>query len=69
MPRNRHSSYLFSLSQIGKIINSLAVNLRTLSREEISEISLESTKSQVGSSAMPHKVNPVSLENISGLSR
>ncbi|RAO95057.1 adenylosuccinate lyase [Mycoplasma wenyonii] len=69
LPRNRHSSYLFSLSQIGKIINSLAVNLRTLSREEISEISLESTKSQVGSSAMPHKVNPVSLENISGLSR
>lgn len=69
LPRNRHSAYLFSLSQIGKIINSLAVNLRTLSREEISEISLEPTKSQVGSSAMPHKTNPVSLENISGLSR
>ncbi|AHC39927.1 adenylosuccinate lyase [Mycoplasma ovis str. Michigan] len=69
LPRNRHSAYLFALSQIGRIINSLAVNLRTLAREEISEIYLESEKSQVGSSAMPHKVNPVILENISGLSR
>ncbi|AFN65034.1 adenylosuccinate lyase [Mycoplasma wenyonii str. Massachusetts] len=69
LPRNRHSAYLFALSQLGKIINTLAINLRTLAREEISEISLIPSKSQVGSSAMPHKTNPVTLENISGLTR
>ncbi|CCE66916.1 lyase family protein [Candidatus Mycoplasma haematominutum] len=69
LPRGRYFSYLFSLSLIGQLLNALAFNLRTLSREEIGEISEKLSHGQIGSSSMPHKSNPVRLENIAGLSR
>ncbi|AFO52273.1 adenylosuccinate lyase [Candidatus Mycoplasma haematolamae str. Purdue] len=69
LPRNRYTAYLNSLSLIGQIINSLAFTLRTLAREEIAEVCECFEEEQVGSSSMPHKLNPVTLENISGLTR
>ncbi|KMZ96276.1 hypothetical protein PVNG_02414 [Plasmodium vivax North Korean] len=68
-PRNRYSFYFSVLSHIGQIINSLVTTLRSLSREEIGEFSEVSEDHQIGSSSMPHKKNPITLENISGLSR
>ncbi|AGX89171.1 adenylosuccinate lyase [Mycoplasma parvum] len=69
LPRNRYSSYIFALYQIASIINGLALNLRTLMREEISEIYILKEEKNVGSSSMPHKLNPVELENITGLTK
>ncbi|CBZ40756.1 putative adenylosuccinate lyase [Mycoplasma suis KI3806] len=69
LPRNRYSSYIYSLSHIGSIINSLALTLRTFMREEINEIEILKPKDSVGSSSMPHKLNPVELENITGLTK
>lgn len=69
IPRDRHSELLNSLAMIGTGLERLAVELRHLQRSDVSEVVEGFTKGQKGSSAMPHKKNPISAENITGLSR
>ena len=69
VPRDRLSRLIFSLSLLGSCLERLAVELRHLQRTEVSEAMEGFKKGQTGSSAMPHKKNPISAENITGLSR
>lgn len=69
IPRDRHAELLNTLAIIGTGLERLAVELRHLQRSDVSEVSEGFTKGQKGSSAMPHKKNPISAENITGLSR
>lgn len=69
VPRDRHSEMLLSLALLGTGLERLAIELRHLQRSEVSEVQEGFSKGQKGSSAMPHKKNPISAENISGLSR
>lgn len=67
--RDRHAEFLYACASIGATCELVAVELRHLQRTEVSEV-LEGFKpGQKGSSAMPHKRNPISAETISGLSR
>ena len=67
--RDNHSFFLGILSLIGEHLNNVALEFRNLSRNEINEVNEYFSINQKGSSAMPHKHNPISFENISGLSR
>lgn len=67
--RDIHSFYFDVINNIGLSINKFATELRHLHRTEVGEISEFFSKNQKGSSAMPHKKNPISLENVCGLSR
>lgn len=69
LPRSRYANYLNSFALLGSIINNFALNMRLLAVEEINEIQEGFEKQQLGSSSMPHKKNPITLENISGMSR
>jgi adenylosuccinate lyase len=69
LPRDRHAEVLLSLAMLGGFFERLAVELRHLQRTELSEASESFTKGQKGSSAMPHKKNPISAENLTGQSR
>ena len=69
LPRDLHIEYLSSLAQIASTLNLIAIEIRNLSRTEINEVQEGFTPGQKGSSAMPHKKNPISSENICGLSR
>lgn len=69
IPRDRHAELLTSLAIMGSGLERLAVELRHLQRSEVGEVSEGFTQGQKGSSAMPHKKNPISAENISGLAR
>ncbi|TNF08108.1 MAG: adenylosuccinate lyase [Bacillota bacterium] len=69
LQRDLHASYLSSLALIGAELEKIAVEIRHLSRTEIGEVSEFFDLNQKGSSAMPHKRNPISSENITGLSR
>ncbi len=69
LQRDRHANYLSVLAQIGAELEKIAIEIRHLSRTEVQEVSEPFAKKQRGSSAMPHKKNPISSENISGLSR
>ncbi|CAM9105588.1 adenylosuccinate lyase [Mycoplasma marinum] len=69
LQRDRHAQYIFTLSLIGSSLDKIAVELRHLQRTEVGEVEEGFAKGQKGSSAMPHKKNPISSENISGLSR
>ena len=67
--RDRHAEYLWACASVGTTMELIAVELRHLQRTEVREV-LEGFKpGQKGSSAMPHKRNPISAETISGLSR
>jgi adenylosuccinate lyase len=67
--RDRHAEYLWACAAVGATMELIAVELRHLQRTEVREV-MEGFKSgQKGSSAMPHKRNPISAETISGLSR
>ncbi|MAI84624.1 MAG: adenylosuccinate lyase [Rickettsiales bacterium] len=69
IPRDRHA-YLFSvLGIIASSIENLATEIRHLQRSEVNEVEEFFAKNQKGSSAMPHKRNPVLSENLTGLSR
>ncbi len=69
IPRDRHA-YLFSiLGIIASSIENLATEIRHLQRSEVNEVEEFFSKNQKGSSAMPHKRNPVLSENLTGLSR
>ena len=69
IPRDRLARLMFSLSLIGAFIERLAVELRHLQRTELGEITEAFYKGQTGSSAMPHKKNPISAENLTGIAR
>lgn len=67
--RDVHAQYHQSLAIIASIIEQCAVELRHLQRTEVLEVEEGFKKGQKGSSAMPHKKNPISGENLSGLAR
>ena len=67
--RDRHAEFLFVCASIGTTLEQLAVELRHLQRTEVNEVREGFASGQKGSSAMPHKRNPISAETISGLSR
>jgi adenylosuccinate lyase len=67
--RDRHSEFLYACASIGATCELMAVELRHLQRTEVREAQEGFTKGQKGSSAMPHKRNPISAETISGLAR
>ncbi len=69
VPRDRHAELFWSLSMIGTGLERLAVELRHLQRSEVSEVSEGFSRGQKGSSAMPHKKNPISSENVTGAAR
>ena len=69
VPRDRLAYMIFSLSLAGAFLERLSVELRHLQRTEVGEVTEAFTKGQTGSSAMPHKKNPVSAENLTGVSR
>jgi adenylosuccinate lyase len=67
--RDRHAEYLATLGIIGASIEKIAIEIRHLQRTEVLEAEEPFAKGQKGSSAMPHKRNPVGCENLSGLAR
>lgn len=67
--RDRHSAYICALSHIACAIENFAVEIRHLQRWEVCEAEEGFTSGQKGSSAMPHKKNPIASENLSGLAR
>lgn len=67
--RDRHAEYLLTIALIGSSLDKFASEIRHLQKTEILELEEPFTKGQKGSSAMPHKKNPVICERISGLSR
>ncbi len=67
--RDRHAHYFTSLALAAGGIERLCVELRHLQRTEVLEVEEGFAKGQKGSSAMPHKKNPISAENLAGLSR
>lgn len=69
IPRDRHAEVILSLGLLTTGYERLAVELRHLQRSEVSEVIEGFTAGQKGSSAMPHKKNPISAENLTGLAR
>ena len=69
IPRDRHAHWVYTLSLLGTSLERLAVELRHLQRSEVAEVIEGFQKGQKGSSAMPHKRNPISSENITGCAR
>ncbi|HOV79005.1 MAG TPA: adenylosuccinate lyase [Bacillota bacterium] len=69
LQRDRHAEYLATLAVIGSTLDKFATELRSLQRTDILEVEEQFKKGQKGSSAMPHKRNPITGERISGLAR
>ncbi len=67
--RDRHATFFTTLAVMASSIEKFAVEIRHLQRTEVLEAEEPFTKGQKGSSAMPHKRNPILAENISGLAR
>jgi adenylosuccinate lyase len=67
--RDRHAEYLSTLAIIAASVEKIAVEIRHLQRTEVLEAEEQFAKGQKGSSAMPHKRNPVGCENLTGLAR
>ena len=67
--RDRHAQFLYACAAVGSTCESVAVNLRHLQRTEVREVEEGFGRGQKGSSAMPHKRNPISAETLSGLAR
>ena len=69
IPRDRHALYFATLGVIASSIERLATEIRHLQRTEVREVEEYFSPGQKGSSAMPHKRNPVLTENLTGLAR
>lgn len=67
--RDRHAYYLFTLALIASSLEKIATEIRSLQRTEIYEVEEKFAIGQKGSSAMPHKRNPIICERVCGLSR
>jgi len=67
--RDRHAQFIWTLAMIGSSLEKFAVEIRHLQRTDVLEAEEPFTAGQKGSSAMPHKRNPVGSENITGLAR
>jgi adenylosuccinate lyase len=67
--RDHHANYLNVLALIGASLNKFATEIRLLQKTEVLEVEEPFFKGQIGSSAMPHKRNPVTCERICGLAR
>jgi adenylosuccinate lyase len=67
--RDRHAEYLWACAAVGATVELIAVELRHLQRTEVREIEEGFKPGQKGSSAMPHKRNPITAERLAGLAR
>ena len=67
--RDRHAEYLLTLALVAASVEKIAVEIRHLQRTEVLEAEEPFMAGQKGSSAMPHKRNPIGCENLSGLAR
>jgi adenylosuccinate lyase len=69
IPRDRHAQFFTTLAVVAGSIERFAVEIRHLQRTEVSEVFEPFGRAQKGSSAMPHKRNPILAENVTGLAR
>ena len=67
--RDRHAEYLYACASVGATVELIATEVRHLSRSEVGEVEEPFAEGQKGSSAMPHKRNPVLSERLCGLAR
>lgn len=69
LPRDLHAEYVAAIALVGTTLENMATEVRSLQRTEIHEVEEHFAKGQKGSSAMPHKRNPIGSENICGCAR
>lgn len=69
LPRDLHAEYIAAIALVGTALENMATEVRSLQRTEIHEVEEHFAKGQKGSSAMPHKRNPIGSENICGCAR
>ncbi len=69
IPRDRHAQYFSTLGIVAGSVERIATEIRHLQRSEVYELQEYFSKDQKGSSAMPHKKNPILSENLTGLAR
>jgi len=69
LQRDRHAYYLSTLVLLASTLEKIALEIRHLQRTEVNEVKEPFTENQKGSSAMPHKKNPIVSENITGITR
>lgn len=69
IPRDRHAAFFATLGVVGSSVENIATEIRHMQRTEVLEAEEFFSKGQKGSSAMPHKRNPVLTENLTGLAR
>ncbi|MBI5149697.1 MAG: adenylosuccinate lyase [Candidatus Omnitrophica bacterium] len=67
--RDHHCQFITTIAIVGSTLNKIATEIRLLQKTEVLEVEEPFFKGQIGSSAMPHKRNPVTCERVSGLSR
>jgi adenylosuccinate lyase len=67
--RDRHAAYMAAIAVIGASLEKMATEIRSLQRSEIAEAEEPFTRGQKGSSAMPHKRNPILCERVAGMAR
>ncbi|HEX7276606.1 MAG TPA: adenylosuccinate lyase [Acidimicrobiales bacterium] len=69
VPRDRHAEYLWACASVGASVELMATEIRHLQRTEVGEAAEPFRRGQKGSSAMPHKRNPITAERLAGLAR
>lgn len=69
LPRDLHAFYIATMALIATTVENIATEIRALQKSEVREVEEYFAKGQKGSSAMPHKRNPISSENVTGLAR
>jgi adenylosuccinate lyase len=69
LQRDRHAAFLTTLALIGATLEQMAVEIRNLQRTDVHEVEEPFAKGQKGSSAMPHKKNPIVSERVTGMAR
>ncbi len=69
VPRDRHAAFVATLGILASSLDRIATEIRHLQRSDVREVEEPFGKGQKGSSAMPHKRNPIKCENVSGLAR
>ncbi len=67
--RDRHAEYVMFLANVATTLDKICIEIRTLQRSEIAEVSETFGAKQIGSSTMPHKRNPIKSEQVCGLAR